>query len=135
MTKEAEVSKEEIFEQFKSVMDISAIALRSAMVVNGAAALSLLTFMGNSKLGNQMPFFVCALQYYVIGVALAAFATGTSYCAQYRYLHELKKHKYSKPVKPIGRYFTYLSILLVFSSFLMFVLGGFSASQGFSNQI
>jgi len=131
MTEESSFHQEAHIEQFKSVMQISALALRSAMIINGGAAIALLTFLGNMKDTSGMAYFVCALQYYIAGVALAAWATGTSYLAQYRYLYELK----NRNANARGRYITYLTIVIVFLSYAAFIVGGLEASSGFGEKI
>lgn len=118
-------------EQFKSVMQVSVLALRSAMIINGGAALSLLTFLGNMKDSAGMLYFICSLKFYIGGVALAAVATGSSYFAQYRYLHELKNEN----SKPRGQYITYITMALVFLSYAAFIIGGIEASSGFNEKI
>jgi hypothetical protein len=118
-------------EQFRSVIQVAAMALRSALIINGGASLALLTFLGNMPEKSGMTFFVCALKLYVWGVATAAIATGTSYLAQYRYLYEVKHD----PKCCWGRYVTWLTIAIVFSSYTLFVLGGIEASNGFNERI
>jgi len=131
MTEESNFHKEAQIEQFKSVMQVSVLALRSAMIINGGAAIALLTFLGNMKDTSGMACFVNSLQFYIAGVALAALATGTSYFAQYRYLHELKNNN----SKSRGQYFTCLTIALVFLAYAAFIGGGFEASNGFDQKI
>jgi hypothetical protein len=131
MSEELNFQREAQLEQFNSLMQISALALRSALIINGGSALALLTFLGNMKESSGMVYFVCALKIYIAGVTLAAFAHATSYLAQYRYLNELK----SNGAKQKGQYITYASILLVVSSYLAFVFGGLEASSGFSERI
>ncbi|MFP1677193.1 hypothetical protein ACLD02_00785 [Alloalcanivorax sp. C16-2] len=114
-------------EQFKSVMQISAMALKSAMLINGGAAISLLTFLGNSQEHPGMSFFTCALKFYIAGVTLSALATGFSYLAQFRYLHEMKYPS----VKSLGKHITRLTIATVLASYLVFIGGGLQASKGF----
>ena len=127
MSEELKFHREAQLEQFKSAMQISVLALKSALIINVA----LLTFLGNMKESSGMIYFVCALKIYIAGVTLAAFAHATSYLAQYRYLHELK----SNGAKQKGQYITYASILLVVLSYLAFVFGGLEASSGFSERI
>ena len=131
MPEEKTFHQEAQLEQFKSVMQVSALALRSAMIINGGAAIALLTFLGNMKESSGMASFVVSLQFYICGVALAAFANGTTYLAQYRYLHELK----NSDIKPKGQYITYLTVALVFMSYAAFLIGGLEASHGFSEKI
>ncbi|MEH6451396.1 MAG: hypothetical protein V7765_22225, partial [Oleispira sp.] len=64
-------NEEAHLEQFKSLMQVSVLALRSAMIINGGAALALLTFLGNLKENTGMLQFICALKFYIVGVALA----------------------------------------------------------------
>jgi hypothetical protein len=131
MSEESTFNQERRLEQFRSVIQVSVLALRSAMIINGGAAIALLTFLGNMKNNLGMVYFVCALKLYISGVALAALATGTTYIAQYRYLHELK----NSTANNRGQYITYLTISLVFLSYMVFIWGGFEASNGFSEKI
>jgi hypothetical protein len=124
-------NEEAHLEQFKSLMQVSVLALRSAMIINGGAALALLTFLGNLKENTGMLQFICALKFYIVGVALAALATGISYLAQYRYLQELKNDSANDK----GQYITYITIALVFISYAAFIVGGIEASSGFNERI
>lgn len=131
MSEELRFKQQAQIEQFKSVMQISALALKSAMIINGGAAIALLTFLGNMKDNTGMEYFVCALQYYIFGVALAAFANASAYLAQYRYLYEIKNNLST----PKGHFITYLTVIIVLMSYILFVLGGLEASNGFSTKI
>ena len=50
MLKDKEFKNEAQLEQFRSVMQMSTMAIKNAIEIDGAAAISLLTFLGNGNL-------------------------------------------------------------------------------------
>ncbi|MGM7448512.1 UNVERIFIED_ORG: hypothetical protein DFO82_2607 [Idiomarina abyssalis] len=131
MQNNLKLQEETKLEQFRSVMQMAAMALKSAMIINGGAAISLLTFLGNVNVASGMDYFTCALKYYISGVTLAALATGVSYLAQFRYLHEVRNPQGMK----IGKYITLLTVIIVLASYLAFLVGGLQASSGFDSRV
>ncbi|MFT4609867.1 MAG: hypothetical protein ACI8VY_000893, partial [Cellvibrionaceae bacterium] len=44
------------------VMQMSTMAIKNAIEIDGAAAISLLTFLGNEKFDSSISYLVCSLQ-------------------------------------------------------------------------
>lgn len=67
-----------------AVIQYAFLTLKSLLVINGAAAVSLLTFVGNTKIvsNTQMDGYACALMAFGIGVLFVAIASGLSYVSQ-----------------------------------------------------
>lgn len=90
-------------------------AVRGCFLINGGAILGLLTFMGNAKNQNyftEMLMFSFGL--FITGLVNAVSASGVSYFAQSHYTHTKNSS---------GDGWTYLAVILVFSSILAFVIG------------
>lgn len=67
----------------RAVIDFALAAIRSLILVNGAAVIALLTFMGNnSGTAAQVGALGMAMRAFSIGVGLGLGAAGTSYLAQ-----------------------------------------------------
>ena len=67
-------------EQTKAINDVGRVAMRTALIINGAAAIALLAYHGNSNAepGLLIPL---AMLIYLVGVAAAAIAPGFTYLA------------------------------------------------------
>lgn len=105
-------------EMFKSVIQSGQNAMKTALLINAGAAVSMLTFLTKvmtdkntalaEKLNNSLALFV-------LGVLLAAFSTGTNYFTQSAY-SDFRTQKWGKRAN-------YLSILLVMASYGAFAIG------------
>jgi hypothetical protein len=62
LLKDKEFKNEAQLEQFRSVMQMSTMAIKNAIEIDGAAAISLLTFLGNEKFDSSISYLVCSLQ-------------------------------------------------------------------------
>ena len=71
---------------FKAVIESGKTALTTVMLVNGGAAVALLAFIANmaAKVDSPIKLYAIAgaLMWFVMGVLLAALATGTTYLTQ-----------------------------------------------------
>jgi len=80
-------------EMLRSVITTGQSALKSSLLINGAAAVALLAFIGN--IWNIDPSVVAgianALGFYVVGVLLAAVAAGVTYFSQAGFGREFGK--------------------------------------------
>ncbi|HDL16417.1 MAG TPA: hypothetical protein ENH27_01070, partial [Rhizobiales bacterium] len=76
-------------EMFRSVIALGQSALKSAMVINGAAAAALMAFIGNLVVKQADVSAVQSLSgsiaYFSAGVLVAAFAMATTYFSQFSY--------------------------------------------------
>ena len=82
-------------EMLRSVITTGQSALKSALLINGAAAVALLAFIGNVWSSPKGPQTIAgipsAMSYYVIGVLVAAVAAGFTYLSQAGYGSEFGK--------------------------------------------
>jgi len=105
---------------FHSVISSGQTALRSAILINGGAAV--ICFPLLEKLlekGCNISGFANTLGFFVSGVLFAAMATGTTYFAQRAYASEGQEHK--------GHIWQGLTVTLVVASYALFVCGAWSA--------
>ena len=76
-------------EMFRSVISVALAALKTVLLVNGAAAIAMLAFIGNIwATSNGKPIVMgaaCALGWYVSGVLTAGAASAFTYLAQAGY--------------------------------------------------
>jgi hypothetical protein len=75
-------------EHFKSVISMAELALKSSILVNGGAAVALLTFIGKVTTGDKS-LLVYALLSFSIGVLMGAIATFLAYLAQYHFMEQI----------------------------------------------
>jgi hypothetical protein len=96
-------------------------ALKSALLINGGAAVAMLAYLGNTHSGatGEFPY---AMLMYTGGVLLAAMGTGGSYLAQYHYAKRNDK---------VGDRFRSVAIALIIVSYVAFALGSHTAYLGF----
>jgi hypothetical protein len=71
-------------------MIFASLALRTAMLINGGAAIAALNFLSNLKTQLDTNHLVNALQIYCLGVGLAAFSVAIAYFAQSQHLERIK---------------------------------------------
>ncbi len=113
-------------EHYKAVIQSGQAALRSAILINGGAAVALLAFIGNLMRtdGAQLPETALrhSLLTFIWGVLAAAVATGFTYLAVCFACPETRR-----------RFATFngLAIACVVLSYLSFIAGGFLAWIGF----
>ena len=103
-------------------LEFGLTALKAAMLINGAAAIAILAFLGALASG-ELEFvvvtrFARALLLFVLGTLIAAFSAGSGYLSQY---HSLGVPS-GQPAKR-ARFFQKITIYLVLVAFLFFVLG------------
>jgi hypothetical protein len=115
-------------ELFKSTINAGQTAIRSSFLMNGAATISLLTFIGKltDSAPAKIPLFSSSLILFIGGVLLAALASGSVYVAQWFYAtsnYETNKSLFQRT----GSAFNISSIFLVMLSYGVFAYGAFSA--------
>lgn len=127
-------------EMFKSVIEAGLNALKSAIVVNGGAAVALLAFLAsiikipspaNDALTNNL---ASALLIFLIGTGHAATASGTRYLSQAAFSSALQddyNNKSKSCWNCIGKFFQILSIILGLVAYAAFYYGGWTAYQAF----
>ena len=116
-------------EMFRSVITSGQNALRSGFLLNGGAAVALLAFI--SHLATTQPtrvsVFTSSLLIFVFGVFLISLASFTTYLCQWFYSGQVE----IKDSKRIGFWFNIITIILGFSSVIVFLWGMYSAYVGF----
>ena len=108
-------------EMFKSVTEAGQAALKSAIIINGGAALALLAFVGNlmALQTEDAPTFELtgigsALLVFLLGVGAAGLSSGISYLVQ---------ASYASGWRQLGKAMNWITIGLGFASFLAFFVG------------
>ncbi len=124
---EKEFTQQAQLEQFRSVMEMAIMAVKNAILINGGAAIALLTFLGNTKRTLCMSWLLLSLQLFCFGVALAAFATAFGYFAQNRHLTSIKNNECQLPGERLG----FIAACLVLLSYSAFIIGCLFASFSF----
>lgn len=111
---------------FDSVISSGKTALTSCILINGGAAVSMLTFVGNlsTKLPNTpIPRgLVCALIFFSIGVLSGGLATAFTYVTQYCY---------ERIWNSAGVTFHIITLVLGFGAYVLFFCGVIGAYHGF----
>ena len=111
-------------------------AMKAAMLINGGAAVALLAFVGaaiNKDIESCLLSSLCSsMLVYVVGTLLAAIATGTTYLAGLIDGDGNNKDKVSKwKFWHHWRFYNVASIVLVASSYLLFLVSSLSTYYSF----
>lgn len=113
---------------FDATVTLAGHALKNAILINGGAAVAMLTFIGHElqlpKL-SRLPFAHSLLSY-VIGVFFAAFAACLSYLAQ-DYFMEHPKRDWHFDIRLL------LAAVAIILSYILFGAGSWYAYSGFIN--
>lgn len=135
----AQLQSDASLEMFKSVVEAGLNALKSAIIINGGAAVALLAFIGGiiKTTSENQASISCigqALLIFTIGVGLAGTATGLRYMTQWCYhdaMDKMYKNKTSEIKKflsgKIGNYLNIFTVLIVIASFIAFFFGGWKS--------
>lgn len=105
-------------EMFKSVIQSGQNAMKTALLINAGAAVSMLTFLTKVMTDKNVVLaekLNDSLAVFVLGVLLAALSTGTNYFTQLAY-SDFRTKKWGKRAN-------FLSIFLVIASYAAFALG------------
>jgi hypothetical protein len=120
-------------EMFKASVEAGQTALRSAIVINGGAAVTVLAFAGNAITKGQLlpgaPLLTAigtALLWFMAGVGGAGVASGFRYLAQFSYAQS-NLGRGNRWWRRFGATFNVISILLGVGSFAVFFAGGIAA--------
>ncbi len=106
-----------------ATITLSGLALRSAILINGGAAVACLTFLGNVK--GDYSLLANSLELYVFGVLSATTATGGAYLCQSAYTSD--KEKWGDRLRAF-------CIILIFMSYSLFGFGSCLTYETFSKQ-
>ena len=115
-------------EGFRSTIQFAQTALKYSILINGGAAVALLAFIGHIW-DPKLPLAIqsqisTSLIYFLWGIFVSAVATASSYWAQ-AYYSDLKRKK-------IGDCWRNFSCVLIISSYVLFLYGGYCAQEIFS---
>jgi len=119
-------------EMLRATITTGQSALKSALLINGGAAVALLAFIGSSwssnKIAEALPDISAALLLYVFGVLAAAVAAGATYLSQAGYGNEFGK--VSRCVGYIGHV---LAVVGVLASYILFGRASWLAYLGIAS--
>jgi len=101
-------------ESFKATIQLAVSLLKTIMLLNGAAAVAILSFIGNYKNELNVQFIKLSLLVYVLGVLLSACAYGLAYLSQYHYTYSPDK---------VGDSYRRKTMIVVLGSMLYFIVG------------
>jgi len=118
-------------EGFRSTMQLGQAALKSSVLINGAAAIAMLAFIGHIWNSGQFSSIQSqisgSLIWFLFGVFVSAVATGTGYVTQVFYF-EFQDHK-------IALRWRIISVVLIVFSYIFFLLGGYNAQKAFNTTL
>lgn len=128
----------------KLVVEIGIVALRSVFLVNGAAIVALLTFLGNVETVVNPTMLQVAFRDFTIGLVLCLIAMGLSYITQQLFSHSeydragavyvaVINNEPERPdagQSPTGLVLQIAAFVLAAGSLLFFCLGAFAALSG-----
>jgi hypothetical protein len=123
---EYKASRDHAIAMFNSVIGFAQAALKTSLLINGAAAIALLTFIGNIWTKTQTPEVAyslsSALVLFCVGALGAAVSTVTTYVTQYCY---------ERPYQRTAITFHIVTLILVTSSYVLFGFGVFKSYAAF----
>ena len=127
---------DEILESWRSAAAFAGAALKSAILLNGAAALAMLAFIANQwsvpaegkEAAKDAAVLVPALRHFVVGVFSAVLATGFGYFSAFAENRGLwywvkDKEKVHKTLFTLGWAFSIVAIVCVVYAYVRFWLG------------
>ncbi len=114
-----ELDHESNLENFKAVIAAGQNAIRTMVLINGAATIAILAFIGNLSVSNQAQITIMAptLLPFAIGTFLGGVTSGATYLTQWLYANQ-KTEKF-------GFAMNIICIIAGLSSFIAFLLGIF----------
>ena len=115
-------------ETYRSVIEFAIAAVKTAMLINGAAAIALLTFLRNIA-PNGLPSdaltqFIFAIGCFTSGVFFAVLGASFGYFAQLQYLNEASEWGQENQPRKMP-WCHRLSIIMVIVAIICFVVGIF----------
>jgi hypothetical protein len=121
-----------IQETFKGLTTLAIEALKILALVNGGAAVALISFCGNlASHGSPLVVgrFISALLWYCSGLAATMLAFIVAYFTQLRLYNEEKLRHEGKPFKELHGWLITLGGILLLFAVCAFVLGSCSAAD------
>jgi hypothetical protein len=131
-----EIWTQQAVEEMRAVISMGQSALKSAMLVNGGAAIALLGFLAtvwSSGKVDDVSIFASAMFVFVLGVLSACVALGFAYAAQHFYAQSsYAEDEMRRLWSSIGRLFHVATSVLLVVSYVLFTYGGWLGYSGFS---
>ena len=112
-----------------AVIRFAEIGIRSLLILNGGAALALLSFASSASSRNEPVTFKTSLCAFGAGAALSVLTAGLSYAAQSAYNREARR---PVPDQFIGGWLRNIAFVCGLIALGAFVVGMISAAQSFS---
>ena len=100
---------DEILESWRTATEFGAVALKSAILLNGASAVALIAFIANQWPKNDAILFVPSLRHFLIGTFAPVIATGVAYLGSFIENRALWRWVDRKPG---GEYFDQTQVLI-----------------------
>ena len=120
-------------ETYKALITLAVEALKMLALVNGGAAIAVLTYLGNlasrAAPGQMMPDVIPALRWYCAGLAVTVLAVGAAYVAQSRLDTEEIKKREGVKVRQRHILGVWLGVLLALFSVAAFATGSLKAAS------
>ena len=114
-------------ETYRSMIEFGQGMLRFTFLANGAAIISILTFLGNLYAkGGEVPRMKGALAFFLAGVLLSGVATLTTYIIQLTLYNESLNIQNAKGWSSHVRWL-YLTLVLITLSMVCFAVGAYCA--------
>ena len=115
----------------KGTLDFALVAIRALILVNGAAVLALLTFLGNKTEASPASgsMLVCALWFFLGGVGFGLAITILAYLSQLSHTHDPASDGHRESVK--GKWLRIAGIFLCVCSLISFIIGGIHVGGAF----
>ncbi len=122
-----EAQQQHSLEMLRAVITYGQAAIKSAILINGGAAVALLAFIGNIWAKTTTTQFAIdsltkAIVFFALGVVTGAIGTGTTYITQYLYSENRQKPAYA---------FHIVTVLIVLSTYALFCFGVYGAYNAF----
>lgn len=124
-----EAQQQHSLEMFRSIMPFAHSALKSAILINGGAAVALLAFIGKIwgttgaiHIANSITL---SIAFFSFGVLASALASGTSYLTQYGYAVGWGKVKLLHGA----------TVIIIVATYVLFGLGAYEAYSAFSEKL
>jgi hypothetical protein len=115
----AKLAHQSDLEMFKSVIEAGQNAIKTALTLNGAAAVAMLAFIGHLARfeRNDIALFAACLVPFATGALAITISSGATYLSQWLYAEE------SKRAVRAGFWFNMLAIVLGLTSYGLFIWG------------
>ncbi|WP_074875474.1 hypothetical protein [Pseudomonas frederiksbergensis] len=123
---------ESLLEMLRATIATSHLAIKSALIINGGAAVAFLAFLGTAwsrfSGATVKGLLAVSLEHFVIGVMFTGLGACLAYVCQAAFGGE-----FGKQSKNIGEILRWVAVLLILGSFWKFYEGCMAALQAFTS--